>query len=303
MDTFWRIVFHKRWIFCIGWHDIIEEDDVWHVESEHTSRIWTSDTVGGSLVVVIGPDVMIIGTSVKKPWVPKSGGSVCESVSDRAGGKAVLVWVIGLPDWTWLPSCRTYNLILAFHSTCTVSENCENDQKHSWRGNLQHLWYQIDVFRRVLYFPCHWCPSKVETLVSGLQWLHQEHQTTDQTKLEDTTASISSSDRQIPSVWKCLAAEIPSSAGDPVPTWDPCFRVGLLVENDEKCCCKNGTILRVCGRVWGSVPKKYVGMDRFVVNIHFWLMLKRLKINVTTGNLFEKLLETPFHKSFLKNNI
>ena len=35
------------------------------------------------------------------------------------------------------------------------------------------------------------------------------------------------------------------------------------------------------GRVRGSVPKKYVGMDRCVVNINFSIMLKSLKINVT----------------------
>ncbi len=156
MDTFWRIVLHKRLFFLHCWHDIIEEDDTRHAESEYTSRIWTSDTVGWALVVVIGPDVMIIGTTGKNTWVTTIGGSVCERVSDRATGKAVLtpailmfalgsgisrtgnrflldlrvgvVWTMGEPDWTWLPSCRTHNVILAFRSVCIAFENCESGQ-------------------------------------------------------------------------------------------------------------------------------------------------------------------------------
>ncbi len=38
-------------------------------------------------------------------------------------------------------------------------------------------------------------------------------------------------------------------------------------------------------RVWGSVRKKYVGVDRCVMNITFVLMLKMLKVNLETQNL------------------
>ena len=46
------------------------------METEHTSRIWTSDCVGGTLVVVIGLDVIIIGTDGKIGGVSKTGTGI-----------------------------------------------------------------------------------------------------------------------------------------------------------------------------------------------------------------------------------
>jgi hypothetical protein len=73
------------------------------------------------------------------------------------------------------------------------------------------------------------------------------------------------------------------------PGWKEKFWDYRKVENDGKWCCKNGTTLRVFHAVGGSVPKKYVGVYRCVVNINFWLMLKQLNVNVKTRNLLCKL--------------
>ena len=53
-------------------------------------------------------------------------GSGPEEIS-RTGNRVFLdllvgvVWVMGVPDWPWLPSCKTHNMIETFHSTFSLS--------------------------------------------------------------------------------------------------------------------------------------------------------------------------------------
>ena len=63
-------------------------------------------------------------------------------------------------------------------------------------------------------------------------------------------------------------------------------------ENLDKCCCKNGRTLRVSYRVGGPVPKKYVVVDRCVMNNNFLLLLKSVKVIVKTRNLHQDFLIT-----------
>jgi hypothetical protein len=94
---------------------------------------------------------------------------------------------------------------------------------------------------------------------------------------------------------KSCCVKIPSSRNfliwwRPFTSSGSCYRWrGELVtvqryENDGKWCCKKGTSLRGFHTVGGSVPKKHVGMYRYVVNINFCIMLKGLKVNVKTEN-------------------
>ena len=59
-------------------------------------------------------------------------------------------------------------------------------------------------------------------------------------------------------------------------------------------CGKFGTSLRVFWYHRGPVPKKYVGVERCVVSINFWIMLKSRKVNVKTRNLPSVLLGNNF---------